>query len=72
MKFTVDLDLCENYGQCAYTAPELFSLDDSGEQAFRAAGGSHYTSDRLDDAGTASAERAAAICPTQAISMVAG
>jgi len=28
MKFTVDMKKCQDHGQCVYSAPTLFALDD--------------------------------------------
>ncbi|SCL44662.1 Ferredoxin [Micromonospora citrea] len=28
MTVTVDLDLCQNHGQCVYAAPEVFAFDE--------------------------------------------
>lgn len=69
MKYAVDLHQCQNLGQCAMTAPDLFSLDESGILAFRAEATDEYVSPTLDDAAGASAEAAADMCPMQAISL---
>lgn len=69
MRFTIDLAACEDHGQCVYTAPDLFSLDDDGEQALRRDGGSAYTSPELGEAEAAQARQAAAVCPMGAITV---
>ena len=70
MKFTVDLTRCENHGQCTITAPDLFSLDDSGQLAFRAVADERYVSDELTEAQAGSAGLAVDVCPMQAIALV--
>ena len=34
MKIRVDMDVCQNYGQCVFAAPDVFSMDDSGHLAY--------------------------------------
>ena len=70
MKFTVDLTQCENHGQCTIAAPDVFSLDDSGQLSFRAAADERYVSGELTDAEVQSAGMAVDMCPMQAISLV--
>ena len=67
MKFAVDLDSCENHGQCTYVAPAQFSLTDEGELALRQLATSEYVSPELSVAELESAEHAAGVCPMQAI-----
>jgi ferredoxin len=31
MKVTVDTDLCQAHGECVFTAPEIFELDDEDQ-----------------------------------------
>ncbi|BCB89867.1 ferredoxin [Phytohabitans suffuscus] len=70
MKLRVDLRTCENHGQCAFTAPGLFTLDDSGELAFRRDAVDDYVSPALSETEVESAEMAADMCPMQAIRLV--
>lgn len=58
MKLTVDLAKCQNHGQCAIAAPDVFSMDDEGELVF-----DPQPSDDLYD----EVEEAADVCPVQAI-----
>lgn len=58
MKVTVDLDLCQDHGQCAIAAPNVFRIDDAGRLDFDA---DPPESERLD------VEGAADVCPVQAI-----
>jgi ferredoxin len=67
MKIAVDLTKCQNPGQCTYSAPQVFSLDDNGELAFRADAKDEYVSGELDEAWHEDVEEAVDMCPTQAI-----
>jgi ferredoxin len=69
VKFTVDLNVCENHGQCAYAAPELFTLDDDGLLAFRTVATDSYTSEELDAGQAKAAALAVDMCPMQAIAL---
>ncbi|MEU6121999.1 ferredoxin [Streptomyces sp. NPDC047123] len=55
---TVDMDLCQNHGQCVFAAPDVFRLDDDGRLAYVAA---------PDAALRDEVEDAADVCPLQAI-----
>lgn len=69
MRVTVDLAKCQDHGQCVFSAPAVFALDDQGKLAFRvgAAGAGSYTSEDLDDSLRDDVEEAADACPLQAI-----
>jgi ferredoxin len=67
MKIAVDLTKCQNHGQCTYSAPKVFSLDDSGQLAFRAVAEDEYVSGQLDEAWREDVEEAIDMCPVQAI-----
>ncbi|WP_174575668.1 ferredoxin [Nocardia miyunensis] len=67
MKFAVDLAVCQNIGQCSFTAPEMFTLDDDGKLSFRNEATDEYVSPELTDDDADSAQSAAALCPMQAI-----
>ncbi|MFJ1548452.1 ferredoxin [Streptomyces sp. NPDC088246] len=58
MKVVVDMDKCQDHGQCVFAAPDVFQLDDNGRLA--------YVSDP-DDALREEVEDAADVCPLQAI-----
>lgn len=58
---SVDMNACENYGQCCFEAEDLFRLDDDGKLVF--------TPQALDDR-LADIEAAADACPMQAISLM--
>ena len=30
IKVLVDMDVCQNHGQCVFSAPQVFELDDDG------------------------------------------
>lgn len=69
MKFAVDLEACENHGQCTYVAPELFELDDDGELTYRQEAGdqSEYVSAPVPSDAEEHVTMAADLCPMQAI-----
>ena len=49
MKVIVDLNKCNDHGQCVYSAPEVFSLNGRGELSFRDEARDIYVSDQLDE-----------------------
>lgn len=67
MRVEVDLDQCQDHGQCVFVAPDIFKLDDDGALTFRAHADATYISAELDEAQRAAVEEAADICPLQAI-----
>ncbi|WP_432195029.1 ferredoxin [Streptomyces sp. bgisy027] len=58
MKVVVDMNKCQDHGQCVFAAPDVFSMDDAGRLA--------YVSDP-DDTLRDEVEEAADVCPLQAI-----
>lgn len=58
MRLVVDLNRCQGFAQCAFLAPDVFTLH--GEEALI------FTS-RFDEALRDQVEQAAAACPVQAI-----
>lgn len=60
MKVTVDRSTCQNHGQCAIAAPDVFDLDDDGELMYEAEPSDEYADD---------VEDAADVCPVQAITI---
>ncbi|MFF4569323.1 ferredoxin [Streptomyces sp. NPDC001410] len=58
MKVVVDMNKCQDHGQCVFAAPDVFQLDTDGRLA--------YVSDP-DDALCDEVEEAADVCPLQAI-----
>ncbi|MFD8305115.1 ferredoxin [Streptomyces sp. NPDC059690] len=58
MKVVVDMNKCQDHGQCVFAAPDVFRFDDDGRLA--------YVPDP-DDALRDEAEEAADVCPLQAI-----
>lgn len=58
MKVVVDLDRCQDHGQCVFAAPEVFHLDENGKLG--------YVPDP-DDTLRDAVEEAADVCPLQAI-----
>lgn len=71
MKLEVDLATCENHGQCTFSAPAVFSLNEQGELSLRDAA----TKDLVvittpADASEEAIEEAVDMCPVQAIRML--
>ncbi len=60
VKITVDRDKCQGYGQCEFEAPDVFHLDDIGTSVPAA---------DVDETLRADVERAADVCPMQAITV---
>ncbi|BBZ31246.1 ferredoxin (plasmid) [Mycolicibacterium madagascariense] len=69
MKFRVDLNACQSMGQCSFTAPDLFPLDDDGVLEFAEPGAQEYVSEELTADDGELAEEASFLCPMRAISM---
>lgn len=70
MRVTVDLAQCQDHGQCVFSAPAVFALDDQGRLAFRAeATGDLHTCADLDESLRDDVEEAADACPLQAITI---
>ena len=61
MKVHVDLDVCQNYGQCVFAAPEVFDLDDAGDLVYQ---------EVVDDSARPDVEAAVMACPVQAITIL--
>lgn len=62
MKVSVDLDVCDGHGQCAFAAPDVFQLDDAGYLEYDPAPA---------DALRAKVDTASRLCPVQAITVTA-
>ena len=58
MRIVVDLNRCESYAQCVYMAPDVFWMHGAESLQYQC---------EPDDALRAQVERAAAVCPVQAI-----
>ncbi|KNE84220.1 MULTISPECIES: ferredoxin [Streptomyces] len=58
MKVVVDMNKCQDHGQCVFAAPDVFRFDDAGRLAYVPDPG-----DALRD----EVEEAADVCPLQAI-----
>ena len=61
IKVVVDRDVCQNHGQCVFSAPQVFELDDDGELV--------QLQDEVDDDLRDNVEEAADVCPVQAITV---
>jgi ferredoxin len=58
---SVDLDVCQNYGQCVFAAPEVFDLDDNAELVYQG---------EAPESSRGEVGAAVAACPVQAIRIV--
>ena len=58
MHVTVDRAKCDNHGQCTFSAPTVFRLNDQGILEY---------DENVDDSLRADVEEAADVCPMQAI-----
>ena len=71
MRFQVDLDTCQNHGQCCLNAPPVFSLDgENHELAFRREAEHRYVSPEIDESLREDVTVASEMCPTQAIEII--
>ena len=61
IKVVVDRDVCQNHGQCVFSAPQVFELDDDGELV--------QLQDEVGDGLREAVEEAADVCPVQAITI---
>ncbi|MDL4776511.1 MULTISPECIES: ferredoxin [Thermomonosporaceae] len=60
MKVVVDLTLCQDHGQCAIAAPEVFRMNGEGRLEYDGSPG---------EGRREAAEDAADVCPVQAITI---
>ncbi|MBP2327675.1 ferredoxin [Kibdelosporangium banguiense] len=60
MKVVVDMNKCQDHGQCVFSAPDVFQLDADGHLVYVA---------EPDDALREDIEDAADVCPLQAITL---
>ncbi|MHA7179372.1 ferredoxin [Arthrobacter sp. MDB2-24] len=58
MKVHVDRKLCDNHGQCAIAAPDVFRMNDDGVLEYD----ENITDDQVEEV-----EEAIDVCPVQAI-----
>ncbi|MDG5808902.1 ferredoxin [Streptomyces ossamyceticus] len=68
MKVEVDLNKCQDHGQCVYAAPDLFALDDEGRLSLRSQATDVYVAD-VDEGSAEELYEAAEVCPLQAITV---
>ncbi len=61
MKISLDSDVCIGAGQCALTAPDVFTQDDDGFGA--------VLPGREDDGGSPLVREAARACPVRAVTL---
>lgn len=60
MKVIVDMNKCQDHGQCVFAAPEVFRLNDEGHLEYES---------NPDDSLREAVEEAADVCPLQAITI---
>ncbi|MEI2811602.1 MAG: ferredoxin [Nocardioides sp.] len=60
MKVIVDMNMCQDHGQCAIAAPEVFQINAEGHLEYNGDPG---------EAQRAYCEEAADVCPVQAITV---
>ncbi len=60
MRITVDLSLCQDHGQCAIAAPQVFRINDDGKLEHDS---------EADESYRFEVEEAADVCPVQAITV---
>lgn len=68
MRVSVDLNKCQDHGQCVYAAPDLFALDENGRLALRSQATDEYEAE-VDEASAEELREAADVCPLQAITV---
>jgi ferredoxin len=62
MKVVVDMDKCQDHGQCAFAAPEVFLIDPETNKLV-------VLQEEPDEAFRDQVEEAADVCPVQAITI---
>ncbi len=60
MKLIVNVDVCQDHGQCAIAAPDVFTINDDGKLEYNAL---------PDESQRDYVEEAADVCPEQAITI---
>lgn len=61
MQIDVEMDVCQDHGQCVLAAPDVFWFEDNGRLGFAP------VVENATDEQVAAIEEAADICPLQAI-----
>jgi ferredoxin len=61
MKINVDMSRCQDHGQCAIAAPDVFRINDEGRLEYEST---------ADDSLLDEVEEAADVCPVQAITLL--
>ena len=70
MHVEIDLGVCRDQAQCVYAAPDFFSLTPDGRLAFRQKADDYYVSEEVPASQEEDVREAAAVCPTQAITLI--
>lgn len=61
LKVIVDMDVCQDHGQCVFAAPDVFELDENGCLTVLV--------EQPEESLRAACEDAADLCPVQAITL---
>jgi len=61
MRVVVDLDKCQDHGQCTFAAPEVFRINEAGKL--------EVLQEHPDESLRDCVEEAADVCPVQAITI---
>ena len=61
LKVVVDMNVCQDHGQCVFAAPEVFELDDNGRLVVMV--------EEPDESMRSAVEDAADVFPVQAITI---
>jgi ferredoxin len=63
MQISVDMKRCQDHGQCAIAAPDVFRINDDGKLEYEPT---------ADESLRDEVEEAEDVCPVQAISLLGG
>jgi ferredoxin len=61
IRVVVDRELCQDHGQCVFSAPQVFELDEEGTLV--------QLQEEVDESLRDAVEEAADVCPVQAITI---
>jgi ferredoxin len=70
MKIEIDLLSCQDFGECALSAPNVFHLDENGKQSLRLNSDGTKVEFEADDQYRSTAEEAVIVCPMQALTIL--
>ncbi len=70
MRVKLDLISCRDKGECAISAPHIFSLDTDGKQSLRRDASTPLVTFEVSEKLSQELEEAIIVCPMQAISIL--